>query len=264
MFTIGEFSRLCCISARTLRHYDAIGLLHPIASGKENSYRYYDSSQLPGIQKIEHLKQYDFTLEEIKHLLTLSDAELADCYRRQLPLLRKKRQHYDALIHQMEAEISHKEDSAMNDYHVITMTQKSQHVLAIRRTISLCSEAFHKLSKELHQQLQTRGLSQTGPLQICYLDEEFNEDSATVELQIEVNETGEGIKQLPGGLFVTTIHTGDLAHISSAYHAILSWLSKHPEYEICGPSIERLLIDESMAASREALQTAVLFPIHLK
>ncbi|MDO5292879.1 MAG: MerR family transcriptional regulator [bacterium] len=76
MFTIGEFSRLCCISARMLRHYDAIGLLKPKMSGVDNGYRYYDSSQQAEILKIEKLKSYDFTLEEIKVLITLSDEEL--------------------------------------------------------------------------------------------------------------------------------------------------------------------------------------------
>ena len=44
MFTIGEFSKFCCISARMLRHYDRIGLLHPAATDEQNGYRYYDSS----------------------------------------------------------------------------------------------------------------------------------------------------------------------------------------------------------------------------
>ena len=38
MLTIGEFSRLGHISARMLRHYDSIGLLHPARIGEENGY----------------------------------------------------------------------------------------------------------------------------------------------------------------------------------------------------------------------------------
>ena len=38
MFTIGQFSRLCQVSARMLRHYDRLGLLHPASTGSENGY----------------------------------------------------------------------------------------------------------------------------------------------------------------------------------------------------------------------------------
>ena len=57
MFTIGEFSKFCCISARMLRHYDRIGLLHPAATDEQNGYRYYDSSQIPTFQRIEKRKR---------------------------------------------------------------------------------------------------------------------------------------------------------------------------------------------------------------
>ena len=53
MFTIGEFSKLCCISARMLRHYDSIGLLHPAATGTDNGYRYYHASQAKTLHTIE-------------------------------------------------------------------------------------------------------------------------------------------------------------------------------------------------------------------
>ena len=40
MYTIGEFSNLAHVSARSLRYYDAMGLLRPAHMG-ENGYRYY-------------------------------------------------------------------------------------------------------------------------------------------------------------------------------------------------------------------------------
>ena len=44
MYTIGEFSNLAHVSARSLRYYDAMGLLRPAHMG-ENGYRYYTGGQ---------------------------------------------------------------------------------------------------------------------------------------------------------------------------------------------------------------------------
>lgn len=37
MYTIGEFSKLSHVSARMLRHYDALGLIHPNLTGSEKT-----------------------------------------------------------------------------------------------------------------------------------------------------------------------------------------------------------------------------------
>ena len=39
MLTIGDFSRLSRVTHRMLRHYDALGLLRPVAVG-DTGYRY--------------------------------------------------------------------------------------------------------------------------------------------------------------------------------------------------------------------------------
>jgi len=263
MFTIGEFSRLVCISARMLRHYDSIGLLHPKMFG-ENGYRYYDMSQLNEIRKIEKLKEYGFSLNEIKELIPLSDSQLTDKLKIQYQKLNAQRKYYEFLIRNMEAAINHKEDLNMNNYHVISMTMKEQRVLTVNRKIKVCEESFHQLAAELHNKLINNHLTQTGPIQISYLDEEFNTENADVEMQVEVSGDSDEIKTIPEGLYVTVIHIGPMKEISLAYEAIMSWLTVHDEYKICGPCIERLIKDEKMASDESELETAVMFPIELK
>jgi DNA-binding transcriptional MerR regulator len=45
MFSIGEFARLGGVSARTLRHYDEIGLLRPAAVDTGTGNRGYSAAQ---------------------------------------------------------------------------------------------------------------------------------------------------------------------------------------------------------------------------
>ena len=73
MLTIGDFSRLSRVTPRMLRHYDALGLLHPDTVG-ENGYRYYRQEQLSDLVRIQWLSGYGFALHEIGPLLGLEDA----------------------------------------------------------------------------------------------------------------------------------------------------------------------------------------------
>ncbi|MGT2951218.1 MerR family transcriptional regulator [Streptococcus cuniculi] len=67
---IGEFSNINNISIRTLRFYDQIGLLHPYQIDPETNYRYYHLNQSSIVDAIQYLRQLDFSLEDIKDILS--------------------------------------------------------------------------------------------------------------------------------------------------------------------------------------------------
>ena len=67
-FKIGEFSKLCQVTVKTLRHYEEIGLLVPVEVDEWTGYRYYDISQLRYMNRIVYLKQLGLSLEEITEL----------------------------------------------------------------------------------------------------------------------------------------------------------------------------------------------------
>ena len=69
MLTIGEFSNICRVSTKTLRYYAEIGLILPDEINPENGYRYYSIEQLEKMLLINRLKDYCFSLEEIKSIL---------------------------------------------------------------------------------------------------------------------------------------------------------------------------------------------------
>jgi two-component system chemotaxis response regulator CheY len=69
VYTIGEISKIVNISPNTLRYYDEIGLLKPSLIQNNNQYRYYSDMQIKELIFILELKQYGFTLREIKELM---------------------------------------------------------------------------------------------------------------------------------------------------------------------------------------------------
>ncbi len=69
MLTIGEFARLAGVSARMLRHYDALGLLVPAEVDRFSGYRLYTPGQLARAHQLVALKELGFSLEQVGELL---------------------------------------------------------------------------------------------------------------------------------------------------------------------------------------------------
>ncbi len=69
MLSIGQFSKACMVTVKTLRHYDKIGLLTPEYINEENGYRFYTEEQIPVMLSIIKLKMYGFSLSDIKEIL---------------------------------------------------------------------------------------------------------------------------------------------------------------------------------------------------
>lgn len=73
MMTIKQFAELCNCTTQTLRYYDKIGLLKPVTVDQWSGYRYYAKAQAVSFVKIKNLQAADFSIEEIKGLLTKPD-----------------------------------------------------------------------------------------------------------------------------------------------------------------------------------------------
>ncbi len=82
--TIKEFAKLCACNTQTLRYYDKIDLLKPVKVDPWSGYRYYESRQAIDFVKIKNLQAADFTIEEIKKLLTLSDQQVYEAFERKI------------------------------------------------------------------------------------------------------------------------------------------------------------------------------------
>ena len=75
MYTAGEIAKLAGVSIKTIRFYDAKGLLKPVTYS-EAGYRYYDKSSVAILQKILMLKYLGFSLQQIEGM-TKSDSDLS-------------------------------------------------------------------------------------------------------------------------------------------------------------------------------------------
>ena len=67
-YRIGEFARLAGVPIKTLRYYDAIGLLSPATVDARTQYRLYASRQLQDIATIRALKALGASLNDIRRV----------------------------------------------------------------------------------------------------------------------------------------------------------------------------------------------------
>ncbi|MDE5866251.1 MAG: MerR family transcriptional regulator [Lachnospiraceae bacterium] len=73
-YTAGEIARIAGVSLRTIRYYDAKGLLPPV-SHSESGYRCYDKNSIVLLQRILMLKYLGFSLEQIQQLIAAQNAD---------------------------------------------------------------------------------------------------------------------------------------------------------------------------------------------
>lgn len=88
--TIKEFACLCGCNAQTLRYYDRIGLLKPAMVAPWSGYRHYSESQAVAFIKIKNLQAADFSIDEIKALLTMPDRQVYEAFEQKIAAQTKK------------------------------------------------------------------------------------------------------------------------------------------------------------------------------
>lgn len=101
LLSIGELAKLMGISVRTLRYYDAIGLLRPSAVTPAG-YRSYDERAMETLQQILFFRELGFPLSEIGEILKHPEYDKRQALKRRRELLLLERARLDALLQIVE------------------------------------------------------------------------------------------------------------------------------------------------------------------
>ena len=111
--SIQEVARLTGTTSRTLRHYDAIGLLEPSRVG-DNGYRWYDDRALVRLQRILLLRGLGLGLPEIRRVLEREQDETA-ALRHHLDWLRSEQRRLERQAASVERTITARENGGPLD-----------------------------------------------------------------------------------------------------------------------------------------------------
>ncbi|WP_148589403.1 MerR family transcriptional regulator [Streptomyces sp. WAC01526] len=110
---IAEVARMSGVTARTLRHYDEIGLLPPARIGS-NGHRYYEERELLRLQQILVLRALGLGLSEIGRVLAaqVDELEALRGHHRAFPELAGDIERRTSAMSEAETEAGHRKRTA--------------------------------------------------------------------------------------------------------------------------------------------------------
>jgi len=241
VFKIGEFSKFCFVTVKTLRYYDRIGLLPPAYVDETTGYRYYSAEQVPCLNRILALKDLGLTLEQIGNLV---DGDLpADHIRGMLRLrqveLRQQMDDDQSRLAQVEWRLQQMEHAGTSlDHDVVIKAVAEQAVASVREEADVAR--IIALVSAVYAFLERHDVSPTGPLTGVYYDDEFPLGPFDAQIAVPI---GTAIpandlivnSQLPSvEKMACVIHQGCFESLGCAYQQLLSWVDAN-RYRVSGP-----------------------------
>lgn len=103
-YSTKEMSLLSGVTARTLRYYDAIGLLHP-AGTRASGYRFYGSIEVDRLQNIMFYRELGLPLDKIKKILDRPDFNREAALKSHLEAMLEHRNQLNLLISNLQKTI---------------------------------------------------------------------------------------------------------------------------------------------------------------
>ena len=230
MYQIGEFSKICQVSVKTLRYYDRIGLLRPSEVDRFTGYRYYSRDQLERMLLIQKLKRYGFSLEEIQPLLSCGSERFHQELRRQREKLQWRIMELGTAFQELTLHLQtlERKDNGMdmaNGYEMTLKETEPMAVLACRHQMGV--DEFGKYYSTLYERVAKDNLTPGGAVGAMYHDEEFDRESSDIELFVSIREADRADKVMEPRLCAQTIHRGGYSTLNEAYAALVSWIEEN-------------------------------------
>ncbi|MGH3294258.1 MAG: MerR family transcriptional regulator [Trebonia sp.] len=271
MFSIGEFARLGGVSARTLRHYDEIGLLRPATVDPDSGYRGYSAAQLGQLNRIMALKELGLSLTRVRQLLagvTLDELRGMLALRR-AQLEKELAQHRNELL-RVEARlrsIAKEDDMSADD--IVAKTIPAVGVVAIAgRSASWATANMVAAVNQVEAKFDQLGIydrvKETGPRILFY--EESGED-VVVFLGLPVAEPPQDLpapahyRVLPQIEAAVAVRSGPAAGIfPMVFNDLVRWIDERG-YRPDGPARNVWLheIDDIADAAKQVFEIQLAF-----
>lgn len=268
MLSIGQFSKACCVSIKTLRHYEKIGLLRPARVDEWTGYRYYDGEQISTMLLIRRLKRYGFSLLEIGRMIDepQDSRALLAALERQRDVLEGRMEQTAQIIRELETHLSSFERTGdimdyQNAYAVTLQDVPEQWVLSSRQRMSVREYGIYY--GKLYERVAREHIAVDGRSMCVYFDEAFDPENMDAELALGVKDPAQATRAIPGGQMATTVHCGPYSGLSDAYGALTRWMADHG-YELAGAPYEVYRRNQFDHLPPEQWETDIFFPVKRK
>ncbi|MFE6662931.1 MerR family transcriptional regulator [Streptomyces sp. NPDC057697] len=238
MFTIGDFARYGRVSARMLRHYDAIGLLPPDRTDPATGYRFYGAAQLARLNRIIALKDLGFTLQQVRAVLDeqVGPEDLRGMLRLRRAELEEAVRAAGARLAQVEARLRSIESEGhmpMDD--VVIKKVAAVRVAELAGTApgyepEDISPVIGPLYDRLFPLLGQAGVRPSGP-GIAYYEDDPEDGTVVVHAGVTVSapvgplgDTGITVVELPPFEAATIVHRGSMDGVLPTSQTLARWI----------------------------------------
>jgi DNA-binding transcriptional MerR regulator len=260
---IGEFARLCHLSAKTLRYYHDIELLVPAAVDGTTGHRRYSTRQVGDAHLIRRLRGLDMPLAEIRELLAEPDAGTRE----------------DALarhLDRMEAELARTQEVVVS----LRRLLRTQPEVAVTHRMAPPSAALilkaqvgHEALDEwfgrtfplLYGILAELGVDPAGAAGATYSTAFFERDEGEVVafvpvLPESVPDGDDRFGVLPQQRFAVAVHSGPFADCDLTYGQLGRHVAEH-DRGLADPIVEIYLVGPDHTSDPHQYRTEICWPI---
>lgn len=242
LYKIGMFAAMNHVTVKTLRFYEAQGLLAPAYIDEENGYRYYTMSQMAIVHQIAALKQAGFTLEDIARINAGSD-EGAFLLNKKAELLGKIAE-LTKQVAVIDGYLAKKEIKL--DTPVLIKTIQEVTVAAMQERIESYDSLFDMMPR-MGALMEKAGCECAIP-EYCftnYLEPGYKDGDILVETCEAVTEQkkeqgGLYFKKMPEIQAACIFHRGSYATFPESYEIVLKFIEENG-YEIVGEIREKYI-----------------------
>ena len=270
MLSIGEFSKICKVSTKTLRYYAEIGLILPNEINYENGYRYYSIEQLETMLFIKRLKLYNLSLEQIKIILQSEELQDDKLY---LSLIEKRKeidkkvQELNMTLEQLNNDILNLKQgksimSYMENLDVKLVEMPTMNILYIRKMVQEHEFVLEYTNcfSELLKKIEDNKLTMTSPPMVLFHSDEYSPFGLDTEFAIPIKECVKGTRDFNPGLCLKTVLNGSYSDLSSVYAKQLEYAEKEG-YIGKDALFEVYVNDPTQVESENDLITEIYYPV---
>lgn len=224
--SIGEFSAVTSLTIKSLRLYHEKEILVPAEIDEFTQYRYYDYSNYETALSIKVLREYDFSLLEIKEILDeLGDEEnLLERLQDKVEQIQEKIKRYEAISDSLLNTIKIEKENKMQTDEIFEIEEKE--VETILMAGYRMKGKYHEIGKGFGILGKKFGRHINGKPLGLYYDGEYKEDDAEFEACFPIrkgsSEEGLSVRELKGGKCMSLIHKGSYDTLYESYKKVFT------------------------------------------
>ena len=264
MYTIGQFSKICKVTVKALRHYDKIGLLTPAKVEGESQYRYYTNDQISLVKNISFMKELGIPLQTAKQMIKkiAEQQELESLLEEHRKFLLEQWELYNSRLVKLAWWEKSLKAQVMSDnfsYDIRLRDVQEIYVRSVRKKLASRGAELPDFIRMITDGIVSLVGGCVGPTIILHYDEEFNPKEVDLEVCWPVTNTSLANRTLPAVKAAACTHVGPYDGLEKAYRAIFKWINLQG-FKAVYP-IREISRNDPRVTPTEQLVTEIIIPI---